>query len=130
MKKASKPAPKLSPAKKPPVNKPITKQSSARPMRKAEGHSDELIAVLTRLAGDQRKVGEQVGHLIGITNKLVEVVEHLSEGVEGLLQASEDIPPAEQAEPGNEPPVEAPSEVVGVMVVDEPANGDGEAEEE
>jgi hypothetical protein len=126
MKKASKPAPKLSSAKKPPVKKPISKQSSARPKRKAEGHSDELTAVLTRLAGDQRKVSEQVGHLIGITNKLVEVVEHLSEGVEDLLQASEDNPPAKQAEPGNE----APGEVVGVMVVDEPANGDGEAEEE
>jgi hypothetical protein len=114
MKKTSKP-----PAKKPAVKKPAAKKSSTKPKRRAEGQS-ELVAVLTHVADGQTRLGHEFGRLIEITNNLVEAVGRLSEGVEVLLQASQ------EDEPANEPQLEAPGEVVGVMMVDETENGDGE----
>ena len=64
-----------------------------------------------------------------ITNKLVEAVGRVGEGVELLLQTSEHIDSTQEGEPANEPQ-QAPGEVVGVMVVDDSENGDGEGEEE
>jgi predicted nucleic acid-binding Zn-ribbon protein len=125
-----KPAAVKTAAKKPGAKTPAVKKSAAKPKRKAESHSDELVAIMTRVADGQTKLDEQVRRLIGITNKLVEAVGHLSEGVESVLQASEGSSPAQEGEPANEPQIEAPGEVVGVMVVDEAENGDGEGEDE
>lgn len=122
MKKTSKPT-----AKKPAAKKPAAKKSSTKPKRKADGQS-ELVAVLTRIADGQTKLGDQFGRLTEITNKLIEAVGRVGEGVELLLQTSEHNDPME-GEPANESQ-QAPGEVVGVMVVDESENGDGEDEEE
>lgn len=82
MKKAPKPI-----SKKPSAKKPAAKKSPTKPKRKAE--RSELISVLTRIVEGQTRLGDQFGRLTEITNKLVETVGHVGEGVELLLEASE-----------------------------------------
>src|SRR5690348_4484938 len=127
MKKTSKPA-----TKKPAQKKPATKKPSSKPKRKAQGQS-ELAATLTSLVDGQAKLIERLAKLTAVTQELVTTVEHLIEGVEELLQASDATSPEQQAESAAEPMLEVPSGAVGVRVIDETENGDGEegeAEEE
>jgi hypothetical protein len=127
MKQTSKPATKKSAQKKPATKKPLSK-----PKRKAQGQP-ELAATLTSLVDGQAKLIERLAKLAAIAQGLVKTIEHLSEGVEELLQTSEGTSPEQQAKSAAEPVLEVPSGAVGVMVVDETENGDGEegeAEEE
>jgi hypothetical protein len=127
MKQTSKPA-----TKKPAQSKPPTKKPLAAPKRKAPGRS-EVAATLTSLVDGQAKLIDRLAKLTAITQELVKTIEHLSEGVEELLQTSEGTSPEQQAESAAEPTLEVPSDAVGVMVIDETESGDGEegeAEEE